>query len=98
MTSFDRYEYRPGKFLEKGDFFRASQGPYFLCDSGRKVSMAVRGKLKFDSLVIDNNDNQIVYALSGLGSLLPLFVLKSDSSAVTEGFVYRPYKLTKVRK
>lgn len=53
------YQVSPRVVLHKGDTFRASKGPYYKGPDGKRVSLAVRGVLTFDCLIVRGRQQYI---------------------------------------
>jgi hypothetical protein len=91
------YEYTPGRYLRPGDKFRSSLGPYYVSDKGQVHRQATIGKFTFVDLVVDGAGNHILIARDGRGAQRTLIIHRNNPDA-SSGFVYRKYKISKVRK
>lgn len=94
------YEYRPGRFLQPGDVFRATGGPVIKCSSGRTYRFGPKaGLFRFVSFETDDRGNSTVICFRTTlrhSEPVRLVVHRSESAApIVDGLEYRPYKIVK---
>jgi hypothetical protein len=79
--------------LEVGDKVRISSGPYYVTQSGQKISMSEKGIGTFHSV---NEDETGVYVKFRHG--VRFVYIGTEHISENTGMVMRPHKITKVRK
>lgn len=87
------FRYSQKVLFREGDKMRISEGPYYVCSSGNKVTMGVKGLHTFSH--IDDQGN--LWARNGRGVLVLVYMGEEKVSENT-GTHFRPHKLRKVRK
>lgn len=87
------YEYQISErsILKRGTPFRATQGPYFVTDTGEQISMAGRGPFVF-MWAETVKGCEYIHALDKDGFHEVLHVTGERTSSI-EGMVCRPYRL-----
>ena len=78
--------------LQPGDEVRVSQGPYYVCKSGKKINMGVSGK---GSYIRAHSEEHIYIKFSQRTELI--YIGPEYVSELT-GTIMRPHKITKLRK
>lgn len=88
-------EYRYGKrgVLKPGDRFRASGGPVYVTDDGRKLPMAERGVFIFHRYCV-RGAAQWIEAFRASGGFVLLWVGPAVRSRTIENLRRRPYRIT----
>jgi hypothetical protein len=79
--------------LHEGDRVRVSGGPYFLAQSGNKISMGERGVGTFVGV---EENGMAIFVQFGHGAARRVYIGPETVSEVT-GTILRPHKVVKMR-
>lgn len=80
--------------LNEGDRIRVSNGPYYLCKSGKKINMGHKGVGTF--VGVDSSGDSLLVKFRN-ESAQSVYIGKEYVSELT-GTIYQPHKIVKLRK
>ena len=95
MAKITEYlEYHVGKrtVITPGDWFRASEGPYYITSTGSKMAMTERGPFKFRKFC-SCRGRKYIEATNKNGIFCILHVGKTNRKTPLDSLVGRPYKI-----
>ena len=91
MTKTYEYQISERSILKRGTPFRATQGPYYVTETGEQISMAGRGPFVF-MWAETVKDCDYIHALDKDGFHEVLHVTGTRTPSI-QGMVARPYRL-----
>jgi hypothetical protein len=91
----NEYRISPRVVLQPGDKFKATGGPYYRLEDGRRVPMAARGTFK---LVEVRRHRSRVYLLAYCRDGWALLHVEGRRRSKVPGLVCRPYKIRRASR